>query len=136
MNFLNKIKHCENKELNYKKYIFSNILDGTSEESSKQNRSEIDPKVARFTKNKMLSSNAEYSKNYRIALLSKGQMFGDQDAFYDRPYQSTVTCKSNDGELYQITKENFKKLKNLGDCWQKITSKYVTQEYLHHKLLK
>lgn len=107
----NKIKHWDKKELNYKKYIYSNILDGSSELNSKQNRSEIDAKVARFTKNKMLSNNAEYSKNYRIALLSQGQMFGDQDVFYDRPYQATVTCKSNDGELYQISKDNFKKLK-------------------------
>ena len=84
----------------------------------------------------MLSNKNEYSQNYRIALLSRGQMFGDQDVFFDRPYQTTVTCRSNDGELYQITKENFKKIKNLGDWWQKITSKYVTQEYLHHKLMK
>mmetsp|Transcript_24702 Transcript_24702/g.28391 ORF Transcript_24702/g.28391 Transcript_24702/m.28391 type:complete len:80 (+) Transcript_24702:166-405(+) len=75
------------------------------------NKSEVDSKVGQFTKSKNLSNNNEYSKYYRLALLSRGQMFGDQDAFYDRPYQATVICRSNDGELYQISKENFKKLK-------------------------
>ena len=42
-------------------------------------------------------------------------MFGDQDAFFERPYQSTVICRSNDGELYRISRENFQKLKNHGD---------------------
>lgn len=109
-----KIKCVDNKEMNYKKYISSNIL-GEKVIGHKSSRSEVDPKVAKFTKNKALTNNAEYNESYRIALLSKGQMFGDQDAFYDRPYQATVICRSNDGELYQITKENFKKLKNHGD---------------------
>lgn len=130
-----KVRHVENKELNYKKYISSNIL-GDNAFGYKSSKSEVDPKVAQFTKNKTLANNSEYSETYRIALLSRGQMFGDQDAFHGRPYQSTVICRSNDGELYQITRENFQKLKNHGDCWQKITSKYVTQEHLHYRLLK
>ena len=96
------------KSLITNKYISSNILDDNKTISNKLNKSEVDSKVAKFTKSKMLSNNNEYSKNYRLALLSRGQMFGDQDVFFDRPYQATVTCRSNDGELYQITKENFK----------------------------
>lgn len=87
----NKIKHSELKELNYNKYISSSILEDTTNRRPKPKRSSVDPKVARFTKNKMLSNMNEYSKNYRIALLSRGQMFGDQDVFFDRPYQTTVT---------------------------------------------
>lgn len=99
-------------------------------------KSEVDPKIAKFSNSKALSNNNQYDKMYRIALLCKGQMFGDQDCFFERPYTSTVICKSNDGELYRISRESFQKLKNQGDCWKKITSKYVTQESLHHKWLK
>ena len=130
-----KVKHIEEKEINYKNYIKSNIFN-EDQMYVKAPKSEVDNKIAKFTKNKTLSNNNEYNQNYRIALLCKGQMFGDQDAFYEKPYQSTVICRSNDGELYRITRENFQKLKNIGDCWQKITSKYVTQEHLHYRLLK
>jgi CRP-like cAMP-binding protein len=112
--FVRKIKHVENKEINYKRYITSNIFDD-SRLGSHNAKSEVDSKVAQFTKNRFLSNNPEYNKDYRVALLCKGQMFGDQDTIYERPYQATVICRSNDGELYQITRENFQKLKNHGD---------------------
>jgi len=121
--------------MNYKKYINSNLIEKPAI-SSDRYRSEVDSKVAQFTKIKVLANNAEHNNHFRIALLSRGQMFGDQDAFYERAYQTTVICRSNDGELYRITRENFQKLKNHGDCWSKITAKYVDQEHLHHRLLK
>jgi hypothetical protein len=145
-----------NKEMNYKRYISSNIL-GDTKYDNKLQKSEVDAKVARYTKNKALANSSEYNQSYRIALLSRGQMFGDQDACYGlivnkgkghkndnfdpnfqigRPYQATVIWRSNDGELYQISRDNFKKLQSHGDCWQKITSKYITQEHLHYRLLK
>ena len=121
--------------MNYKKYISSNLIQKPSIDSHR-NKSEVDSKVAQFTKIKVLANSSEQHNQYRIALLSRGQMFGDQDAYYERPYQATVTCRSNGGELYRITKDHFQKLKNHGDCWAKITSKYVEQEYLHHRLLR
>lgn len=120
--------------MNYKRFINSNLIEKPNIETF--SKSEVDPKIAKFTKVKVLSNSSEHTNQYRIALLSKGQMFGDQDAFYERPYQATVIWRSNDGELYRISRENFQKLKNHGDCWAKITSKYVNQEYLHYRLLK
>jgi len=111
---IKKVKQTNYKEINYKKYINSNIFD-TGKLDYSMAKSEVDPKVAKFTKNKTLSNNIEYNQNYQVAILSKGQMFGDQDAFFERPYSTTVICKSNDGELYRITRENFQKLKNHGD---------------------
>lgn len=130
-----QVKHIEKKEMNYQRYISSSIIDKPNLMKSK-NRSDVDPKVAQFSRVKVLANSNEQNNHYRIALLSKGQMFGDQDAFYERPYQSSVICRSNGGQLYRITRENFQKLKNHGDCWSKITSKYIDQEYLHHRLLK
>ncbi|CAI2379308.1 unnamed protein product [Moneuplotes crassus] len=130
-----KFRQIEEKEINYKRYVKSNMLDNPRGNHA-LSKSEVDPKIAQFSKNKSLSNNNEYNQQYQIALLCKGQMFGDQDTFFERPYTSTVICRSNDGELYRITRENFQKLKNHGDCWKKITSKYVTQESLHHKWLK
>lgn len=73
-----RVKHNEKKELNYKKYTNSNILNKNKHENTSTN-SEIAPKVAEFTNNKSLSCNSQYTQTYRLALLSKGQMFGDQD---------------------------------------------------------
>lgn len=130
-----KVKHVSNKEMNYYRYISSNIF-GKTKMSDAMAKSEVDSKIAKFTKNKTLANSSEYNQNHRIALLSRGQMFGDQDAFHERPYQVSVICRSNDGEVYRISRENFQKLQNHGDCWQKITSKYITQEHLHYRLLK
>lgn len=86
---IKKVKHVEEKEINYKNYIRSDIFND-GQINAKGVKSEVDSKIAKFTKNKTLSNNNEYNQNYRIALLCKGQMFGDQDAFYEKPYQSTV----------------------------------------------
>ena len=107
-----QVKHVEKKEMNYKKYIHSNLINKPSVDS---NRSEVDAKIAQFTRVKVLTNSSECNNHYRIALLAHGQMFGDQDAFHERPYQTSVVCRSNDGLLYQITRENFQKLKNHGD---------------------
>jgi CRP-like cAMP-binding protein len=132
---IKKVKQVETKEINFKNYLRSNIFNGV-DSNAKVVKSEVDEKIAKFTNNKALSNNNEYSQNYRIALMCKGQMFGDQDVFYGKPYQSTVIWRSSAGELYKISRENFQKLKNIGDWWQKITSKYITQEHLHYRLLK
>lgn len=71
-------------------------------------------KSLNIVKNKTLASQASYS-NYRVAILSRGQMFGDQDAYHERPYRETVICSSSDGELYRISRKNFRDLKNYGD---------------------
>lgn len=34
-------------------------------------------------------------ENFKIALLGPGQMFGDDDVLHERPYTSTVICRSN-----------------------------------------
>ena len=86
---IKKVKQTNYKEINYKKYINSNIFD-TGKLDYSMAKSEVDPKVAKFTKNKTLSNNIEYNQNYQVAILSKGQMFGDQDAFFERPYNTTV----------------------------------------------
>mmetsp|Transcript_37933 Transcript_37933/g.37443 ORF Transcript_37933/g.37443 Transcript_37933/m.37443 type:complete len:156 (+) Transcript_37933:146-613(+) len=109
-----KFRQIEEKEINYKRYVKSNMLDNPRGNHA-LSKSEVDPKIAQFSKNKSLSNNNEYNQQYQIALLCKGQMFGDQDTFFERPYTSTVICRSNDGELYRITRENFQKLKNHGD---------------------
>lgn len=86
---IKKVKQVETKEINFKNYLRSNIFN-KGESNAKAVKSEVDEKIAKFTNNKALSNNNEYSQNYRIALLCKGQMFGDQDVFYAKPYQSTV----------------------------------------------
>jgi hypothetical protein len=34
---------------------------------------------------------------FKLALLGQGQIFGDDDIFFNRPYSSTVICRSNTG---------------------------------------
>jgi CRP-like cAMP-binding protein len=32
---------------------------------------------------------------FKLALLGQGQIFGDDDIFFNRPYSATVICRSN-----------------------------------------
>lgn len=65
---IKKVKQVEEKEINYKRYVKSNMLDNGRIDFH-SSKSEVDPKVAQFSKNKALSNNNEYNQYYRIALL-------------------------------------------------------------------
>lgn len=56
---------------------------------------------------------------FKLALLGQGQIFGDDDIFFNRPYSSTVICRSNTGVVIQINgPELLKKMRGNEDCWR------------------
>ena len=65
---------------------------------------------------------------FKLALLGQGQIFGDDDIFFNRPYSSTVICRSNTGIVIQMNgPELLKKMRGNEDCW-KIFLSYIQQK--------
>ena len=65
---------------------------------------------------------------FTLALLGYGQIFGDDDIFFNRPYSSTVVCRSNTGVVFQMNgPELLKKMRGNQDCW-KIFLSYIFQK--------
>ena len=56
-----------------------------------------------------------------MAILGQGQRFGEEDVVNERPYTSTVFCRSDTAVVFCIKKEEFfRKLKQNADCWSVI----------------
>ncbi len=90
----------------------------TQDESGKKNdRHEI--VLARQVRNVEL---------FKLALLGPGQMFGDDDIFFDRPYNSTIICRSTVGVVIQMNgPELLKKMRGNEECWK------IFQSYIQNK---
>ena len=62
-------------------------------------------------------------------LLGNGQMFGDDDLVFERPYSSTLICRSNVGVVFCMRAcEFFKKLRGNDDCWKLILKQVEVKE--------
>ncbi len=56
---------------------------------------------------------------FKLALLGPGQLFGDDDVFFDRPYSSTLICRSTEGLVIQMNgPELLKKMRSNDECWR------------------
>lgn len=44
----------------------------------------------------------------RVVIMSKGTVVGDEDILNREKYSNTVKCTSQQGQLYQMAKENFR----------------------------
>ena len=61
-------------------------------------------------------------------MLGPGQIFGDDDILFDRPYSSTIVCRSNNGIVIQMNgPELLKKMKGNEECWR------IFQNYIKNK---
>lgn len=58
-------------------------------------------------------------ETFKLALLGPGQIFGDEDILAERPYTSTIICRSNNGVVIQMNgPELLKKMRANDDCWR------------------
>lgn len=57
----------------------------------------------------------ESYNNTRMLLLGMGNLIGEDDAMKERPCTATVSCFSTEGELFEISRENFLKIKQTDD---------------------
>jgi hypothetical protein len=56
-------------------------------------------------------------------------MFGDDDVVQERPYTSTVVCRSNQGTVFCIkSHEFFRKLRSNEECWKIILNQVRNKE--------
>lgn len=56
---------------------------------------------------------------YKIAQIGTGQMLGEEDVIKSSAYTTTVTCKSNMGEVFCMKTTEFqKRMKNNPDSWK------------------
>lgn len=131
-----EVSSRKKREINLKKFIRTGTTEAMNFTNEGEQNKEIDEKVAQMTKVKSLSNEKVLKKNYRLYLLSQGQMFGDEDVLFNRNYSSTVTCRSYGGELYAMKKPDFAKLQNNDETWKKITSKCIKQETMQKKWIK
>ncbi|CDW71386.1 UNKNOWN [Stylonychia lemnae] len=51
----------------------------------------------------------ESTQNFRIMIIGQGNVIGEEDAIKDRYYSTSVSCFSQEGEVYIISIENFHK---------------------------
>jgi len=67
-------------------------------------------------------------ETFKLALMGPGQMFGDDDLLFNRPYSSSVVCRSSGGTLLKINgAELLKKMRANEECWR------LFQDYIKHK---
>eukprot|EP00347_Sterkiella_histriomuscorum_P024025 403332565 len=68
----------------------------------------------------MAAQGGQKSQNtYKIAQIGTGQLLGEEDIIAQRNYSTTVTCKSNVGEVYCIKSQEFvKKIKVNPESWK------------------
>jgi len=46
-------------------------------------------------------------------------MFGEDDLIHERPYSSTIICRSNVGQVFAIkSNEFFRRLRANEECWK------------------
>ena len=70
-----------------------------------------------------LNRTAKY-ENLKLTLLGAGQMFGEEDVIRERPYTTSVTCKSNTGSVFcWKSTEFFRRMKSNEESW-----KYVKRQ--------
>ena len=72
-------------------------------------------------KMKQKNSEAQFSdnKNFKIALLCEGRIYGEDDAIAMRPYQSSLICNVANSELLVLTRVEFYRTykHSLNNCW-------------------
>ena len=89
----------------------------------------LDDSVRHLATNNLLSTGVKNSNVFKIALIGSGQMFGEEDVFSNRNYTTTVTCRSNNGEVFCIkNSEFFKKFKQNIDSWKIIVVMAMAKE--------
>ena len=49
-----------------------------------------------------MASRQKNIETFKIALLGAGQMFGEDDVIFERPYTSSIICRSNLGGVFCI----------------------------------
>ena len=58
---------------------------------------------------------------FKVSIICKGQMIGDEDAIGARDHTTSVKCKSTTGELLEMTIQNFyQRIKGTSDDSWKI----------------
>lgn len=67
-------------------------------------------------------------ETFKLCLLGPGQLFGDDDVLFNRPYNSTIICRSNIGVVIQMNgMELLKKMRSNDECWR------IFQYYIKNK---
>lgn len=73
---------------------------------------------------KMFSIGNRFKQSYELALLNKGELFGEESLGKDGNRMTSVTCISGEGELLEIDKEKFFK-RTVGPVWDLYNSKHI-----------
>ncbi|CDW72825.1 UNKNOWN [Stylonychia lemnae] len=80
-----------------------------------------DDKLQALANNKIIAATGgqQTMNNFKIAQIGVGQLLGEEDVISQRHYTTSVTCKSNFGEVYCIKNTDFiKKLKANSESWK------------------
>jgi CRP-like cAMP-binding protein len=64
-------------------------------------------KLIKHTSEKKLHKPQVLQMNAQVALLARGEFFGDEDLLMERPWSMTCVCNSSQGVVLAIAKDNF-----------------------------
>lgn len=61
-------------------------------------------------------------QQHKIAFVGPGQLLGEEDVLsHNRPYTTSLTCKSNHAELFCIKADEFlRKMKSNSESWKTV----------------
>lgn len=67
----------------------------------------------------MMERQVRNVETFKLVLLGPGQIFGDDDVLFNRPYSSTIVCRSNLGTVIRMNgPELLKKMRANEECWK------------------
>lgn len=73
----------------------------------------------------MMEKQVRNVETFKLVLLGPGQLFGDDDVLFNRPYSSTIVCRSNQGTVIRMNgHELLKKMRTNEECW-KLFQRYI-----------
>ena len=64
----------------------------------------------------------------KLSILGKGSLLGEEDIFARSKYSCTCRCISSTGSVYELSREEFIKLKSSEQSWLAIMEKIIQKE--------
>ena len=64
----------------------------------------------------------------KLSISGKGSLIGEEDVFARAKYSCTCKCYSSQGTLYELSKEEFIKLKASEVAWLAVMEKIIQKE--------
>jgi len=99
--------------------------------NNKGNKFNINNGEVKFQKNilaRRLPEIKDIPQRQRLSFLGKGSLIGDEDVYLRENYSCTCICNTAEGHLYELSKDEFIKLKSSENSWLAIMERIIQKE--------